>query len=102
MLSCTIWIVEHLGQQIPLVFLDSLRFLEFIHWFLAFLLGGSLFSACLSSGDVQSLVGLFVNALSLHVGKLELNVFGQIIRLNSLPFVAVKLGGVKSVLDFVS
>ena len=84
-------IVEHLGQEVPLGLLDGLRLLEFIQRLLSILMRGCLFSALFSFCEVQCIVDLPVDLLSLHIHKLAIDVTAQVVVLNAFPLVTISL-----------
>ena len=60
-----------------------------------------LFSAFLSFSDVESLVSLLVDTLSLHVLDLAADVTAEVGFLNAFPLVTIKLGCVESETDLI-
>ena len=69
---------------------------------LAFLKLDSLFGFLLGLSSVHRLVILAVIALSLHVVELTINVPGQVLLFNPLPFVTIQADGVEGVTDLLS
>ena len=101
MLNGTIWIPELLRKGIPLRFLDSLSFLELIHWLLPFGMSCSLFSTFLSFCSIQSLIYFFVDTVRFHAANLSIDILLQVFFLNSFPFISVELDGFKGIFHLI-
>lgn len=101
MLNSSLRIVEHLGQEVPLGLLDSLRLLELIHRFLAFLVSSCFLSTFLSLSGIKSIVYLPIDLLTLHVLQLAINISAQVLVLDTLPLATVLLASVKSTADLL-
>ena len=97
----TFRVVEHLGEEVPLGLLDSLRLLELVHGLLAFLLGGRFLGAFLGLSNIKGLVGLLVELFSLHILKFAVDIVCEVLFLNALPLVAVSLCRVEGETDLI-
>ena len=89
-------VVEHLGEEVPLSLLDSLRLLELIHGLLTLLVGSCLLGSLLRLGDVQSLVRLLVGLLEGHAVEPSVDVSAQVVVLDAFPLIPKLLHRVES------
>ena len=95
-------IVEHLGEQVPLVLLQLQVPLHLVHRLsLALLELDRLLGFLFGLGRVQRLVVLAIVALGLHVVELTINVPRQVLFLNSFPLVAIQANRVEGVTDLL-
>ena len=87
-LDSALGIVEHLSEEVPFGFLDSLRFLVLVHWLLTFLVGSCLLCTLLCLSDIQSLICLLVSLLEWHALQPSLDILAQVLIFDSLPLVS--------------